>query len=158
MLSSCTCQVAGNDMSWAGIDDVVFTSDATRVDSGLLRLEMENVLFRLELEAHLLRLALEAVLLRVVGVGWYLFDILLSLRYSPPFSSYSALVTLCVWKAGVSDHFRAPYQASSIGCLAEYTAKLDWNGRIASRSLSRRSLKLSNFAHPPVTYTYCKRK
>ena len=49
------------------------------------------------------------------GVAKYLLEAACSLRYSPPFSSYSALVMLASWKAALRDQARAPYHASRAG-------------------------------------------
>lgn len=49
------------------------------------------------------------------GVGKYRFEAQCSFRYSPPFSSYSALVILLLVNKGDKENFLAPYQASRIG-------------------------------------------
>lgn len=53
------------------------------------------------------------------GVGKYLFEAQCSFRYSPPLSSYSALVILLVVNKGDKENFLAPYQASRIGFSGE---------------------------------------
>lgn len=57
------------------------------------------------------------------GVGKYRFEAQCSFRYSPPFSSYSARVTLLVVNKGDNENFLAPYQASRIGFSGEKTWK-----------------------------------
>ena len=52
------------------------------------------------------------------GVGIYLLEAMCSFKYSPPFSSYSALEVQEVVKVGDKTHFLAPSQASREG-LAE---------------------------------------
>lgn len=61
------------------------------------------------------------------GVGKYLFEAQCSFRYSPPFSSYSALVILLVVNKGDRENFLAPYQASRIGFSGERFLKKIYN-------------------------------